>query len=183
MRANFISFILSSLLACNAFASECFLNEALKDPKLAENPQFWAEYGKLSAKTGKVSEEEMKQLVAKHGGNVSTATAASESANAFTPSLKISIQHKAEKEIKALQPALKVKVDEFLELASKPGGMQEIRNNPGRWHLEKLTELGGKAFTVRLNGGYRVLFSPSDDGLEVLRVNRDQIHNHLKSNH
>ena len=181
MRANLTFFILALLLSCNVFASECFLNEALKDPKLAENPQFWAEYGKLSAKTGKVSEEEMKRLVAKHGGSVSTATAASESA--FTPSLKINIQHKAAKEIKGLQPALKGKVDEFVELASKPGGMQEIRNTPGRWHLEKVRDGQHTAFTVRVNGDYRILFTQSDDGIEILRVNRDQIHNHLNLTH
>jgi len=183
VHANFLVFLfLAFSFTWTAQASECLLKEALKDPKLSANGDFWAEYGKLTAK-GKVSDTEMKALIEKHGGQASNSAAPSSSSTSFQPSQKVEIQHKATKEIKELPASLKAKVDEFIETAAKPGGLQEIRNNPGRWHLEKMAELDGKTFTVRLNGGYRVLFTQKEDSIEILRVNRDQIHNHLKTNH
>lgn len=54
--------------------------------------------------------------------------------------------------------------------------MHEIRNNPGRWNLEKVEQFGKNARTIRLNGGYRVLFDVTPDSVEIRRVNKGQIH-------
>ncbi len=171
MLIRIIFFINTLLISLACFAGQCLMSEALKDAKLAKNDKFWEEYGALAAK-GDVPDAEMKALIEKYGGLSSaskvTATAPVEK------SFKLTVQSKAEKEIKTLAPALKNKVDEFLDTALKPGGMQEIRNNPGRWHLEKLN--GTDAYTVRLNDGYRVLFQVEGDSLKVLRVNAAQIH-------
>ncbi|MNT50133.1 hypothetical protein D3C72_1870350 [compost metagenome] len=67
-------------------------------------------------------------------------------------------------------------MDEFIEIASKPGGMQEIRNNPGRWDLERIAGGKDKGSTVRINKGFRILFTQVDDRIEILRVNDDQVH-------
>ncbi|MNT82845.1 hypothetical protein D3C72_2226330 [compost metagenome] len=53
--------------------------------------------------------------------------------------------------------------------------MQEVRNNPGRWRLEKLHD---DTHTVRLNDGYRIKFQEEGDSLVIIRVNAEQIHKH-----
>ena len=151
-------------------ASHCLMSEALKDPKLAQNGKFWEEYSGLAAK-GEIPYDKMQALINKHGGFSDGKSGAEP--KTFKKSISLEVQHKAEKEIKALPKSLKEKVDEFLELALKPGGMQEVRNNPGRWRLEKLHD---GSHTVRLNDGHRIKFQEDGDNLIILRVNADQIH-------
>ncbi|MNL24309.1 hypothetical protein D3C87_1457370 [compost metagenome] len=159
-----------------AHATSCLLSDALKDPALSGNEKFWAEYGKLSPKD-QHSDVALKALIEKYQGVGAGATQTASTVNsAGSGALKLTIQHKAEKEIKHLQKHLKEKVDEFLEIALKPGGMQEIRNNPGRWHYERLSQFGDHAHSIRLNNGYRILFDLNGDTIEVRRVNAAQIH-------
>jgi mRNA-degrading endonuclease RelE of RelBE toxin-antitoxin system len=166
-RVIFLLILLSSTIS---FASNCLMAEALKDPKLAQNGKFWEEYSGLAAK-GEVPYDQMQALISKHGGLANSKSVPD--AKTFKKSISLEVQHKAEKEIKALPKSLKDKVDEFLELALKPGGMQEVRNNPGRWRLEKLHD---GTHTVRLNDGHRIRFQEEGDSLVILRVNADQIH-------
>ena len=166
-RVIFLFIILSSGVS---FASHCLMSEALKDPKFAQNGKFWEEYSVLAGK-GEVPYDKMQALITKHGGL--TGSNKVPEAKTFQKSISLEVQHKAEKEIKSLPKGLKEKVDEFLETALKPGGMLEIRNNPGRWRLEKLHD---ESHTVRLNDGYRIKFVEQGDSLVILRVNADQIH-------
>lgn len=154
-------------------ASECLLNEALKNPELSANAKFWEELSELNAK-GKLSDQQIKSLIEKHGGSFSATPA--QINPAFQKSAKLDIQNRASKEIKGLPANLKGKVDEFLDIALKPGGMQELYNNPGRWHLEHIKAEGPNTYTIRLNEGYRVLFDYKDGELQVRRVNKGQIH-------
>ena len=174
-----VSRFLVSLLfvfSAQAHATSCLLSEALKDPVVSGNEKFWAEYGKLSLKD-QHSEVALKALIEKYQRADAEVMQTTSVANmAGRGGLKLGIQHRAEKEIKHLPKHLKEKVDEFLEMALKPGGMQEIRNNPGRWHYEKLSQFGDHAHSVRLNNGYRVLFDLNGDAIEVRRVNAAQIH-------
>lgn len=164
------------VFSTQAHATSCILSDALKDPALSGNEKFWAEYGKLSPKD-QHSDIALKALIDKYqGASAGAAQTTSAASTAGSNGLKLTIQHKAEKEIKHLQKHLKEKVDEFLEIALKPGGMQEIRNNPGRWHYERLSQFGDHAHSVRLNNGYRVLFDLDGDTIEVRRVNAAQIH-------
>ncbi|MNL21559.1 hypothetical protein D3C87_1428560 [compost metagenome] len=165
-------FLLVLLGSSISFAAHCLMSEALKDPKLAQNGKFWEEYSSLAA-GGEVPYDKMQALIAKHGG-LANNNAVPE-AKTFKKSFNLEVQHKAQKEIKALPKGLKEKVDEFLELALKPGGMQEVRNNPGRWRLEKLHD---DTHTVRLNDGYRIKFQEEGDSLVIIRVNAEQIHKH-----
>lgn len=168
--------ILLLLFSSQAFASKCLLNDALKDPALSSNPQFWEEYSSLTQK-GKSSDESLQLLIKKYSPSLqSTTTAATNSTSSFQKSLALNLDSKAEKEIKTLPKNLKGKVDEFLDAALKPGGIKEIRENPGRWHMEKLPQFGDNAYSIRLNDGYRVLFDVTDGSLQVRRVNKGQIH-------
>lgn len=173
MLSKVFYFILIVIACVPTWASECLLNEALKNPALNSNPKFWEDLSQLSEK-GKPSDDQVTALIARHGGKVERTSGPSSEGSFLKKPTSLSVAHKAEKEIHALPKNLRAKVDEFLEIALKSGGMQEIRENPGRWHLEKLN--GTKAHTVRLNDGYRILFDYSDEGLKVLRVNREQIH-------
>lgn len=167
--------IIFSVCVCTllAQASEsCLLNEALKDPTIANNPQFWEDYAKINS-SKLSSEKEVELLLAKYKLSANTATT---SATEFSPSRKINIQHKAEKEIQHLPKNLHQKLDEFISTATGPHGLKDLLDNPGRWHYEKLPQFGSKAHSVRLNDGYRVLFDVTDDGIEIRRVNKGQIH-------
>jgi plasmid maintenance system killer protein len=167
------TFLLFTLLSLSVQANNCLLTEALKNPALSGNSEFWADLSRISG-TGKPSDQQIKSLVEKHGGSLAKVTAAPPPV--ATKSGVYSIANKAEKEIKGLPKNLKVELDEFLEIAIRPNGLHEIRNNPGRWHLEKVEQYGKNARTVRLNGGYRILFDVTPEGVEVRRVNKGQIH-------
>lgn len=175
MLGKFIFSFILILSTSAGFASQCLLNEALKDPKLSGNAKFWEELSELNAK-GKVSDQKLKELISKYDGNIVSPAAAPVSPAMFAKSARLTIQSKAEKEIKVLPKGLKGKVDEFLDIALKPRGMQELRSNPGRWNLEHIKAEGPNTYSVRLNDGYRVLFDFKDDALQVRRVNREQIH-------
>ncbi len=172
-------FIFALCFVSVALGGSCSLSDVLKDPALSQNAAFWDDYAKLAGK-GEPSEMKMQALVEKYKGSAgsskSTATAAAKSD--FKASSTYRVQAKAEKEIKALPKNLNGKVDEFIELATKPGGIQEIRNNPGRWHYEKLAQFGDNAHSVRLSDGYRILFDYDKDTnhFEIRRVNKGQIH-------
>lgn len=150
----------------------CLITEALKDPRLATNPQFWDDYARLT-NSKLTTENEVDSLIKKYkiaAPEAPTATAQ------FNPSKSFKIQHKAEKEIEQLPQNLRQKVDEFISIATTPNGLNELFNNPGRWHFEKLPQFGDKAHSVRLNDGYRILFDVVDGEVNVRRVNKGQIH-------
>jgi mRNA-degrading endonuclease RelE of RelBE toxin-antitoxin system len=164
------------------------MSMALKDPDLANNGAFWEDYAKLSAKGGD-GEKQMQALIEKYKPG---ATAQSEASAATKPSSvsaqtekpaagvsnTYNVQHKAEKEIKKLPKDLQENVDEFLEIASRPGGFKEIQNNPGKWRYEQVEQFGKDAHTVRINGGYRILFDldKKTHHMEIRMVNKDKIH-------
>jgi plasmid maintenance system killer protein len=161
-----------------AGAGNCSLASALKDPELSQNPAFWEDYAKISGK-GEPGEAQMQALIEKYKGSKSSSSAAASAAKTdFKASATYRVQTKAEKEIKSLPKNLHGKVDEFIDLATQPGGIQEIRNNPGRWHYEKLAQFGDNAHSVRLSDGYRILFDYDKDTnhFEIRRVNKGQIH-------
>lgn len=164
------SVIISPLLV--QASESCLLNEALKDPTIANNPQFWEDYAKINS-SKLSSEKEIELLVAKYKLSLKATTKPTAE---FNPSRKVNIQHKAEKEIQHLPKNLHQKLDEFISTATGPHGLKDLLDNPGRWHYEKLPQFGSKAHSVRLNDGYRVLFDVTDDGIEIRRVNKGQIH-------
>lgn len=166
--------IISLLLILNisvAQAAKCLLAEALKNPQLASNEQFWKEYSQL-ADAGNASDKELEALLKKYNATLENQTS---QAPVLKPSMKISIKP-AEKEISKLPSHLREKVEEFLKTVSGPDGIQEIHNNPGRWHLEKTPQFGPNAHTIRLNDGYRVMFDIEPDQVTVRMANKGKIH-------
>lgn len=168
--------LLLSLIFSFASADECALNRALSNPNLAHNNEFWQEYSEIQASDSDAVSELLKKYGAldSHGpqGEIKTSSAPSTTQK---KSASLEIDRKAVKEIENLPSHLKGKVDEFITAATKPGGILEIRNNPGRWRLEKLTNKGD-VHTVRLNGGYRIQFTMNDSNVHIQMVNKDKIH-------
>ncbi|MBX2989347.1 MAG: hypothetical protein KF802_15775 [Bdellovibrionaceae bacterium] len=169
-------FILILLISLEGRAkNNCLLAEALRDPKLSSNMDFWREYAALNERSkGAVAEADLQRLTSKY--RVSGAAAATPP-SAFVPSTsRLDVHHRARKEINDLPGHLRQKVDEFLATALQPGGMTQIRANRGRWNFEKLNQFGQDSYSVRLNDGYRVLFDLKGDELTIRRVNKGQIH-------
>jgi plasmid maintenance system killer protein len=176
---RFILSLVLFLAGFSASAKECTLDVALRDPKLANNSQFWDDYSKLKSTE---NADEVGALLKKYGysdsstvGSGSRPMGATAQSN-FSRSAQLTIEKKAEKEISALPSNLKSKLDDFVGSMTKPGGVQEVRNNPGRYHLERLSQFGDHAYSIRLNDGYRVLFDMDDAGVVIRRVNKGQIH-------
>lgn len=178
---NLILYFLISIIQTIAFAGggSCLLTKAIKDPELANNESFWADYSNLS-NSKQPTEKDIEALVKKHKAELLTNTdsvpkpTVTEIPNGKY--LRVSVHHKGEKEIAHLPENLHKKVDEFISKATKPGGIQDVRNNPSRWHLEKLPEFGENSYSVRLNGGYRILFEYDHQEIVIKRVNKGQIH-------
>lgn len=190
MRSLSLIFLIIFGFLGHAIQLSCDITKALSSPKLAQNDKFWAEFSELSSST-KFSDDAVKQLLNKHGVDVDTAatSAASTPAAASTvahtstgvPRQAFTMTHKAFKDVEKLPANLRNKYDEFLGLIETgPGGMKNLTTQPGRWGLEKLAEggFGPKAYSVRLNGGYRVAFRIDKDGkYEIFDVTKTTTHN------
>lgn len=168
--------LLAFIFSTHLIASSCLLTDSLKDPKLSNNQKFWEEYSTLMSK-GVDSDTAIKEARAKFQTPAHSVTVESKKAvSVGTPARRVEYNKRAQNEIRNLPKNLKTKVDEFVEIALKPRGFVEIRNNPGRWHWEKIPEFGPHAQSVRVNGGYRVLFDLKDDELIIREVNKGHIH-------
>ncbi len=157
-----------------SFGSSCLLTEALKDPVLSNNEKFWEDYSALVSK-GVNSDVALRQLHSKF--QTSPKVNSSPGVAVGNPhARRLSYNKRAQNELKTLPKNLKKKVDEFIEIALAPRGFAEIRNTPGRWHWEKIPQFGPDAQSVRLNGGYRVLFDLKDNELIIREINKGHIH-------
>lgn len=151
----------------------CDLASKLSDPKISSNLDFWEDFNKLQAK-GKVSDREYEELFRKHGVDSSKPQAPSVVPSSSKP-FNYSTTAKADKDLKKLPSNLRKQYEEFMSIMSDKDGYKGLYQNPGRWHLEKLKSVDG-LHTVRLNGGYRVLFRKLENGIEVLEVNAAKVH-------
>ena len=174
MLVRIIAFL---LLVSFEVSASCLLTDALKDPKLSGNARFWEEYSDLSAK-GNISDKDMQSLIAKHTKSSdvkSTNTTPVKSEKMVAHPLKLNSQ--AQKDVSRLTKNLREKMDEFMDLAVQKNGLQKIRENPGRWRLEKVIENHRTYQTVRLNDGYRVLFDIDPTGeVKIFGVNKSVTH-------
>lgn len=73
--SKIIILLFTVFLAHSSNAGKCLLSEALKNPQLSANSDFWTELSRLSEK-GKPSDQQIKALVEKHGGSFSQTTVA-----------------------------------------------------------------------------------------------------------
>jgi hypothetical protein len=70
------------------------------------------------------------------------------------------------------------KFSDFASLMKDPSiGLIEIRKNQGRWQLESINSRDFQGMSVRLNNGFRVIFSISDDSKKVIihQIRKDTI--------
>ena len=167
--------LLFLFFSVSSFASSCLLSDAMKDKNLSSDPKFWEEYSKLVA-TGKTSDEAIKSIRAKF----QSASQGSQTSKIKVASVAFArrfiFSKRAEQEMNKMPKNLQKKVDDFLEIALNPRGFAEIRDNPGRWHWEKLKQFGPHAQSVRVNGGYRILFDFKDDQIVIREINKGHIH-------
>ena len=174
MRSNLkFIFILFFLLSFHLEASTCYMSLTLKNPKLANNEKLWADFEK-ELKAGTPESVAIEKVYKKHSqenlGKQSTSTPAKTKS-----SLDFSISKKAQIELNKLPPNLRKKTDEFIELISTKEGFNELKSNPGRWNYEALN-FAKDTYSVRLNGGYRVLFEIKNDLLTIKEINKNDIH-------
>lgn len=160
-------------------SNQCFINDILKDPQINSDQNFWKRYDQLLTE-GQSHEKALELSYLEHtkkkGQDSKHSPDADNRQNQTKERVpKIDVTKKGQQEIDRLAPQLKKKVDEFLDLVATPNGLREIRNNPGRWHLEELN-YKPDMYTVRLNGGYRILFEHKNDILSIKEVNKGNIH-------
>lgn len=178
-----VKIILLTLFSQYVFATSCdFFSEAMKNPDLAKNNAFWSEYSQKSNWTNQELEALKNKYLSSQGSAGSTSTIRSSSGNSdnsssVSSSRSLRFDARAEKEIKVLPKDLHRKLDEFLSLIGTKEGSLELYKNAGSWAPEKRPDFGKNAHSVRLSGGYRVLYDLTPEG-EVLirRVNKGQTH-------
>lgn len=157
-------------------SASCLLSDAMKDPKLSGNSEFWEDYSKLSAK-GNVPDKDLQQLITKHTQQNSSVSNDKISSGAVGQAYRLNINSQAKKDISRLSKNLKDKMDDFMDLAVQKDGLKKIRDNPGSWRLEKVIENRRTYHTVRLNDGYRVLFDYDSSGeLKIFSVSKSVTH-------
>lgn len=171
--------ILTILLLTNAQASnQCLINEILKDTEISNDQAFWKRYEQLLS-DGQSHEKALELSYLERSNHKSVNQNNSQKNDSQdtpnVPAFKVAISKKGQIELDRLAPQLKKKAEEFLEIASSPNGLREIRHNPGRWHLEEL-HYRANMFSVRLNDGYRILFELKNDILTIKEVNKGSIH-------
>lgn len=179
MRANLISLLV--VLFCNAATANfsCHLTQQLGNPKVSSDAKFWEEFGEISERG---SDRELAELLRKYevDPRVSSRPVSLERRAAGAPaSPAYQMSHTAKSELKSLQPALRDKADEFLQLAK--GGSADLyaklRANQGRWQLERLSGRQSDLQSVRLNQGYRVVFRErSDKSIEIVNFSKTATH-------
>jgi plasmid maintenance system killer protein len=158
--------------------SNCNAYEQLSNPALQSNSKFWSEYAELNSE-GTLTEGELQKLVDKHINGQESHQHKPDTVVTQLRNLKLEISNKAKKEIAKLDTKiLKESYEEFMTIMSDYTGIKKLRENPGRWNLERIKAFKDEpVYTIRLNGSYRVLFKLEKDELTIMRVNVDDIHN------
>lgn len=175
--------LLFILISQHSFAGSisCKLLSNLNNPVIRNNEKFWTEYGELSA-SAHFNDHNLAELITKYSKEEKALVSNSTPPKITAPSertLKLEVSNKAQKEIAGLKTKnLRDSFEEFVNTMSDFKGIQVLRNNPGRWHLEKIKAFKNEnVYSVRLNGDHRVLFRLEKDELKIMQVNVDDIHN------
>lgn len=182
-------FVIVILYSTAAFPVSCSVIGKLleKYPKLAEDREFWSDVAHANK-----DEVALRALTEKYMAK-SSSSAASEAGEtavasispvkkivglADLPAGSFSFSTAAQSAYKKLEEGARKKLHEFLEVMSKPDGLNEVRLNPHKWRLEKMREGGWKGtYSIRLNDGSRAIFS-LEDGVISIRGLGSQIYHH-----
>jgi hypothetical protein len=154
----------------------CRLAQRLGDPRIANDANFWEDFGRISDRG---NDRELADLLRRHGIDDRGGGRPDVPARGGTPQrTPIQMNQTATRELRLLQPGLREKAEEFMQLAR--GGSSDLfaqlRQNQGRWQLERLSGMNG-LHSVRLNQGYRAVFRARNDGsIEIVNFSKTATH-------
>lgn len=154
-----------------ALGSSCDVWSKLASPEVAQNEKFWEDFKSLKDPS---RADEIARLLKKHElldrpqNHLGTI-------EQVTTKVSFNYHHKAQKALNKLPMEIRKHLEDFVHVVEQQG-MHTLYNQPGRWHFEKIKHSSTR--TVRLNSGYRVEFSLSEDGrrVEVLDIGKHVTH-------
>lgn len=167
--------IIFILFASNLYAgSSCSLSDILKNKEIANNPEFWEDYAKINP----ADEKAIEKLTQKYSADNKKESLSSQNVDVSSNADFIYQDKKIENKIKS-NPGIKKKYEEFISLLKENPDMRIFYKQAGKWRLEKMTHDYNfeNTYTVRLNDGYRVLFTKLKDGtVQIIEVDKSTTH-------
>jgi plasmid maintenance system killer protein len=173
----------------------CKIHEWVGGSKLLSSSEFWEEYGQLAQK-GAVEDNELIALIAKHTGEepeavakeilqikagpqvqapTSNGTTASQPSASLVGRYTIEIKKSVQKDLAGALPSIREKFDKLLAIMQKlgPAALQELgKSNSNK--LEHVRSLGKNAFSIRLDQGWRAVFTMESSGrFTIIDIGRD----------
>lgn len=164
MLLNKIIFLILLSVSVASFAMDCDLAKAINHPSLAQKSDFWERLAAINPKDNTA----IKKLISEYSNEALVTTTQATQSVARLSAAAIETSHKAEKAIAKLAGANVKHYDDFLKVINEKG-VRGFYDNPGKWHAEKLPQYGPLAHSIRLDGGYRVLFDAAKDGGVLVR--------------
>ncbi len=166
------AFVLIPSLAFAGLSCEMskLLQNATQSGKLGD--RFWQDYARASQNG--IGDRELSSLMQKHGVSIPKSESSGRRATDISPSQRVrpQISKSAYKDIDRLPPSLKQKYAEVVENLTKDPSGATFYKTPGKWRFEKLPQYGSHAHSVRLDGGYRVLFDIRDGMASIRKVDK-----------
>lgn len=181
MLSKFIALSFTLLFCVVSLANfSCHLTQQLGNPKIASDAKFWEEFGRISDKG---SDRELADLLKRYNVDARTSSAPARNAaqgerRAVAPAgPAYRMNNAAQKDLKKLQPNVRSRASEFLELAK--GGRSDLyaalRRNQSSWEFKKLK--ADEGYSVRLDGGYRVQWiERPGDSIEIIHIDKTSTH-------
>ncbi len=163
MLLNKIIFLILLSVSIANFAMDCDLAKAINHPSLVQKSDFWERLSAINPKDNVA----IRKLISEYS-NDALASAQAVQSVARVSAAAIETSHKAEKGIVKLTAINTKHYDEFLKMINEKG-VHGFYSNPNKWHAEKLPQYGPLAHSIRLDGGYRVLFDVAKDGSVLVR--------------
>ncbi len=161
MARNHLIFFIFFIAAFQAAAMSCRIVDILSHPSIVNNAEFWEKYATLANHT----DQNIEALIKKMAPGALSTSAPAIAASAFGENFEIT--HRAEKAIAKLTAQNQKHLDEFIKVINE-GGLQELRDRPGRWNFKKMQ--GNVGYSVRLDSGYRVQFLIEEGRIKILDV-------------
>ena len=180
----FLSLLL--LLCPGVLQASCDLyREGIRDVGLKDNGEFWEAVARLESREN-VTDNDRQRLLEqfKKANTRSSPSSASSSVSAANPNLRaqspsavsagsthVRLRRQAEHGYENLPPAHQRRVDQFVELFSQKGeaAVHDLRGQRS-WHYEYIDQK--QAYSVRIDGGTRLLFTHQEGRVEILDISK-----------
>lgn len=158
-----------------AFAINCrTLGDVLKNhPFLGDDAKFWEALSEIDTSDARQLEQIVNSFVkdgSTLGGTAAEATKAVDQAADIFSGQRFKVLLDAQKAHATLEPRVKQKFKELMEILERPDWARELRFAQGRWNLERMEQFGQDVYSVKLNDGYRVLFRASEEGHSIMKI-------------